>query len=224
MTAASENEVSPFDFMAEAYDAWFEGEGKLIFEIELAAIRRILPGLPHPWLEVGVGSGRFAQALGTEMGIDPSPRLLEIAKSRGIQVFQAKAEDRFFEDESFGAVFLIMTLCFVQSPPKVLGEANRILKPGGKVVIAMVPENSHWGKYYQGKKASGHAIYEHANFLGNRELSVLLSDAGFSVETACSTLYQNPDEVKNAEKPNDGYDPDAGFCVLVAGKIPKVCL
>jgi hypothetical protein len=43
--AASENEVSPFDSVAETYDSWFDGEGKLTFEIELAVIRKILPGL-----------------------------------------------------------------------------------------------------------------------------------------------------------------------------------
>ncbi len=144
--AASEDAGSAFDSVAEAYDLWFDSEGKLIFEIELAAIREVLPGLPRPWLEVGVGSGRFAQALGIEMGIDPSAKLLEMAKGRGIQVFRARGEDRFFEDESFGAVFLILTLCFVQSPLKVLDEAYRILKPGGKVVIEMVPKDSAWGQ------------------------------------------------------------------------------
>jgi len=60
------NTILDFDSLASAYDAWFDGEGKLIFAIEVKAFQEILPLLPKPWLEVGVGSGRFAQALGIE--------------------------------------------------------------------------------------------------------------------------------------------------------------
>ncbi len=98
------------------FDAWFEEEGKLIFDIEIKALREVLPILSKPWLEVGVGSGRFAQALGIEIGIDPSVKLLEMAQGRGITVLRAKGEERYFNEETFGAVFLIMTLCFVDSP------------------------------------------------------------------------------------------------------------
>jgi len=70
------NRGSLFDSLASEYDAWFEQEGKLIFDIEVKAFQEMLPLLPKPWLEVGVGSGRFAQALGIETGVDPSARLL----------------------------------------------------------------------------------------------------------------------------------------------------
>ncbi len=124
---------SPFDSLATAYDAWFEEEGKLIFAIEVKALKEVLTLLPKPWLEVGVGSGRFAQALGIENGIDPSVKLLEMAKRRGITVSRARGEEQFFNKETFGTVFLIVTLCFVDSPIVVLREAHRILKPEGKI-------------------------------------------------------------------------------------------
>ena len=122
------NSDSPFDILASAYDAWFEEEGKLIFDIEVRAFQEVLHMLPQAWLEVGVGSGRFAQALGIETGIDPSAKLLKIAKKRGISGFLARGEEIFFDFETFGTVFLIVTLCFVDSPLAVLREAHRILK------------------------------------------------------------------------------------------------
>jgi hypothetical protein len=64
------SEESPLDALTSAYDAWFEDEGKLIFAIEVKAFHKALPLLPKPWLEVGVGSGRFTQALGIKMGIN----------------------------------------------------------------------------------------------------------------------------------------------------------
>ncbi len=76
-----------FDSLASDYDDWFEEKGKLIAAIETEAFKQILPVLPKTWLEVGVGSGRFAQPLGIETGLDPSRELLNIAKSRGINVF-----------------------------------------------------------------------------------------------------------------------------------------
>jgi hypothetical protein len=74
------NDVSPFDDLALEYDAWFEGEGKPVFSIEVPAFHKVLPSLPKPWLEVGVGSGCFAQALGIETGDDQSIKLLEMAR------------------------------------------------------------------------------------------------------------------------------------------------
>jgi len=72
-----------FDSLASAYDAWFETEGELIFAIEVQALGEVLPSLPKPWIEVGVGSGRFAQSLGIEMGLDPSIKLLDIITVEG---------------------------------------------------------------------------------------------------------------------------------------------
>lgn len=54
-----------FDTEAERYDAWFDSPaGRVLFENELAAIRLLWRDEFRPALEVGVGTGRFAQALG----------------------------------------------------------------------------------------------------------------------------------------------------------------
>jgi len=167
---------SVFDSLALVYDAWFEGEGKLVFDMEVEALQEVLPLLPKPWLEVGVGSGRFAQALGIETGIDPSVRLVEMAQGRGIKVFVAKGEERPFGEGAFGTVFLIMTLCFVDSPAAVLREACRILKPGGKIVLGVVLREGSWGTFYQSKKMEGHRFYKYATFHSYQETEGLLLD------------------------------------------------
>jgi len=58
-TSRSNTGSSLFDELAPDYDAWFEEAGKLIFAIEMQAFQGLLSSLPEPWLEVGVGSGRF---------------------------------------------------------------------------------------------------------------------------------------------------------------------
>ena len=213
--------ASPFDTMALKYDAWFEGEGKFIFATEVEAFRKCLPLLPKPWIEVGVGSGRFAQALGIENGIDPSPNLLAIAKGRGINVSLAKGEECFFDEETFGTVFLIVTLCFVDSPLAVLQQLYRVLKPKGKLVLGLVLHDSPWGQFYISKKKEGHPFYKHANFYSYEEMVGLLQHTGFTVEKVLSTLFQKPGKVTAMEMPNEGLSPDAGFTVVVASKSPE---
>ena len=212
---------SPFNTLASEYDAWFEQEGKLVFDIEVKAFQQVLPLLPKPWLEVGVGSGRFAQALGIETGIDPSAKLLEIAKKRGITGHLARGEELLFEAKTFGAVFLIVTLCFVNSPLEVLRESHRILKKEGKVVLGLVLRDSTWGKYYLTKKKEGHRFYQHATFYSYREVSELLKRSDFVIEKVISTLFQRPGAVTEMEPPLQEFHPDAGFTIVMARKIRK---
>jgi SAM-dependent methyltransferase len=212
------NGFSPFDELAREYDAWFDTEGSRIFFIEVKAFQELLPKLPKPWLEIGVGSGRFAQALGIETGIDPSTKLVKMARKRGINAYVGRGEQRLFDEESFGAVFLIVTMCFLDSPLGVLKEANRILTPDGKIVLGLVLRESPWGQFYQQKKAEGHRFYKYATLYSYDEVVKLLVQAGFVTEQIISTLFQKPEGVQHIEDPKEGYFPDAGFTIIVAGK------
>ena len=209
-----------FDSLASVYDAWFEREGRFIFASEVQALRQVLPSLPKPWIEIGVGSGRFAQALGIDIGLDPAIRLLEMAKNRGISVFLGRGEEAPFKDNAFGTAFLIVTLCFVDSPRKILGEAAHLLKGEGKVVLGLVLRGSPWGQLYQIKKETWHRFYRYATFYSYGEVDMLLKQTGFSVEKVISTLFQNPGGVNHIEPPQQGFSQDAGFTVIMASKPP----
>jgi SAM-dependent methyltransferase len=210
--------LSPFDNLAQEYDAWFDNEGRLIFFTELRAFKELLPSLPKPWLEIGVGSGRFAQALGIETGVDPSVRLISMAAKRGINTLLGEGEQELFDKESFGTVFLIVTLCFLDSPLDVLKEVNRILMQGGKIVLGLVLEESPWGQFYKVKKTDGHRFYKYATFYRYQDVVRLMAQAGFANERTVSTLFQSPGEVQCVEEAREGYFPDAGFTIMMAGK------
>jgi SAM-dependent methyltransferase len=207
-----------FDSLSSIYDSWFEEQGKLIFAIEVGAFKDVLPSLPKSWLEVGVGSGRFAQALQIETGIDPSLNMLELARKRDISVLLARGENECFKNESFGTVFLIVTLCFVDSPLEVLYEANRVLKSDGKLVLGLVLRDSPWGQFYLSKKREGHRFYKHATFYSYKEVERLVMNSGFTIEKVISTLFQKPGEVKKVEIPQVGFYVDSGFTVIVSRK------
>ena len=210
--------LSHFDNLSLEYDAWFDKDGSLIFFIEVQAFKIFLPSLPRPWLEIGVGSGRFAQALGIETGIDPSIKLVQMARRRGIKAFQGRGEQELYDRGTLGTVFLIVTLCFLDSPLDVIKEANRILAPDGKIVLGLVLKESPWGQFYQKKKDEGHRFYKYATFYSRDEVVGLIEQAGFVTERIFSTLFQRPEEVQNMEIPREGYFPDAGFTIIVAGK------
>ena len=214
----SESKIRAFDSLAWAYDSWFEQEGRLIFASEVEALKQVLPLLPKPWIEIGIGSGRFAQALGIDIGLDPSSGLLKIARNRGARVLLGRGEEAPFKDGSFGAIFFIVTLCFVDSPERILSEAARLLKSQGKVVLGLVLKESPWGQLYQREKETGHRFYRHATFYSYAEVEMLLMQTGFSIEKVASTLFQNPGKVNHIELPRQGFSADAGFAVILAGK------
>jgi len=214
----SESKIRAFDSLAWAYDSWFEQEGRLIFALEVEALKQVLPLLPKPWIEIGIGSGRFAQVLGIDVGLDPSSQLLKIARNRGARVLLGRGEEAPFKDGSFGAIFFIVTLCFVDSPGRILSEAARLLKSQGKVVLGLVLKESPWGQLYQREKETGHRFYRHATFYSYAEVEMLLMQTGFLIEKVISTLFQHPGEVYHIESPQQGFFQSAGFTVILAGK------
>src|SRR3990172_12930956 len=95
--------VEIFDRNWKKYEVWFE-KHKATYFSELKALKKVIPeGLG---LEIGVGSGRFAQPLGAKIGIDPSRNMLKFAKERGIQVIQGVGENLPFKDNTFDFVLI----------------------------------------------------------------------------------------------------------------------
>jgi ubiquinone/menaquinone biosynthesis C-methylase UbiE len=46
-------------------------------------------------------------------------------------------------DASFGAVFIIITLYFIDEPLKVLKEASRVLNDKGSVILGLIQKEVH---------------------------------------------------------------------------------
>ncbi|MDD5503798.1 MAG: class I SAM-dependent methyltransferase [Candidatus Omnitrophica bacterium] len=202
-----------FDEQYKKYDTWYD-KHKFAFLSELEAIKKFTPR-DKKGLEIGVGTGRFAAALGIKWGIDPSPRMLDIAQERGINVRMAFGEDLPFLNESFDYVAIIITLCFVNDPRKVLEEAYRVLEKNGKIVIGIVDKESFLGKYYQKKKS---AFYKQARFFSVQEVWNLLRMVGFSSPSYYQTISIFPDEMNLVQKPKRGFGK-GGFVAIGAKKL-----
>ncbi|MBN2301420.1 MAG: methyltransferase domain-containing protein [Lentisphaerae bacterium] len=206
----------PFEQLADRYDAWFETDrGNHVFEIEVNCIRELLKGMPRPWLEVGVGTGRFAAALDMDEGIDPSSAVLKYAAERGIQTRVGKAEQLPYPDHRFGITLLVVTICFLQDPARALYECRRVLKEDGHMILGLVPKDSQWGKLYAQKGAAGHPFYSVARFYTTKQIIQLAEDAGFYFDRATSCLFEPPDQdVETHKSLHDGIEENAGFVTM----------
>ncbi|ENN95876.1 type 11 methyltransferase [Methanocaldococcus villosus KIN24-T80] len=164
-----------FDKYYKEYDEWFE-KNKEIYLKELNALKKYIP--KGKGLEVGVGTGRFAQPLGIKYGLDPSKNMAKLAEERGVKVYIGYAENMPFEDNSFDFILLNTTLCFLKDVEKALKEIKRVLKPGGYLIIGMIDKNSKLGKIYEAKKDKS-KFYKDANFFSLDEVIELLKRFGF---------------------------------------------
>lgn len=202
-----------FDKYYRRYDMWYD-KNKFAYLSELEAIKKVLPKRGRG-LEIGVGTGRFAQPLGIGTGIDPSKNMIRIARERGVQVVLGLGEDLPFKDGAFDYVAVIVTICFLKDPLKVVKEAYRVLKEKGKIIAAIVDRDSFLGKFY-GKKRN--IFYSRANFLTVDELRNILGNAGFSTFSYYQTLSKLPSRINSREKPRKGFG-EGGFVVILGKKI-----
>jgi ubiquinone/menaquinone biosynthesis C-methylase UbiE len=197
-----------FDHYYQKYDTWYDTH-KFAYLSELEAIKKVLPK-KGKGLEIGVGTGRFAAPLGIKYGIDPSKKMLEITRKRGVEVKLGHGEKLPFANASFNYVAIIITLCFTKDPLKVLSEAGRVLKKNGKVIIGIIDKDSFLGKFYQKKKS---IFYKQANFFGIPELVGLLKATGFNRISYYQTIYKLPDKIKSVQKTREGFGR-GGFVVI----------
>jgi ubiquinone/menaquinone biosynthesis C-methylase UbiE len=89
--------------------------------------------------DIGGGTGNYAAALRAEgwepVVIDRSPGMLAGARAKGLETIEADAQALPLEDESVDAAILVSMLHHVENPALALGEARRIVRAGGRVVV-----------------------------------------------------------------------------------------
>ena len=203
---------SVFDLYSKQYDAWYSRH-EFAFLSEIKAIKKVLPPAGNG-LEIGVGTGRFASSLGIATGVDPSREMLRIAKERSVNTHLGFGEMLPFPNEVFDYAAVIITLCFVRNPKKVIEEAYRVLKKSGKVIIGIVDRESFLGKFYQHKES---VFYKKARFFSVTEVTELLEESDFSSFSYYQTISILPNDVKSVEKPKKGFGK-GGFVVIAAKK------
>lgn len=164
-------------------------------------------------VEIGVGTGRFAAPLCIPLGVEPAPRMADLARHRGIEVVPGIAEDLPFTDSSFDFAVMVTVVCFLDNVSQAFLETCRILKPNGTLVIGFIDRESELGRHYSQKKEQS-TFYRGATFYSVSELEGLLTEAGFSSFAYRQTLM--PGETTDLTV-REGYG-SGGFVVIQAHK------
>ena len=116
-------------------------------EIERAMVSLIKPDEIGELLDIGTGTGRMLVLYGTQatraVGIDLSRAMLSVARvnleQAGLRNCQVRLGDMYqlpVASESFDSVTIHQVLHYADSPADVIAEAARVLRPGGRLIVA----------------------------------------------------------------------------------------
>jgi ubiquinone/menaquinone biosynthesis C-methylase UbiE len=148
-------------------------------------------------LDVGCGSGNALRLLGRcgsgrLAGIDPSPTMVEMTRRANaradregrLQVRVGSAAGLPFDDDSFDVVTAIETFYFWPAPEQGLREALRVLRPGGRLAIALemtkdAAEEPTWLQRVVGASFTRRSAAEGLAIVSGVELTAMVCRTGF---------------------------------------------
>jgi ubiquinone/menaquinone biosynthesis C-methylase UbiE len=120
-------------------------------DVETAIARHLTAHRIENFLDAGTGTGRMLELIATHasraVGIDVSPDMLAIARDRllrgNVQNAQVRLADTYrlpFPNGSAGAGFDVVlfhqVLHYLDDPGAAVGEAARVMAPGGRLLVA----------------------------------------------------------------------------------------
>ena len=192
--AASEfDRIYPDDYHAFRFT---EAEFGIVYSVrrrlEARRLLRALRDLPTSAavIDVGCGDGFHLDVLGQYgpaswqlVGVDVDPRAVAAARRRQLDVHEGRLEDLDLPAESFDAALLIQTVEHLADPATVLRSVQRILVPGGRLLLVTdntgsidftIAKRRHWGGYH---------FPRHWYLFNASSLRLLARQCGFTVDT-----------------------------------------
>lgn len=153
------------------------------------AFRRILErlaraGVSGTVLDVGAATGIFLAAAREKgwrvAGVEPSRWAVDEARRRfGLEIFCGTLAEAGFAPESFDAVVLLDVIEHVSDPPSLMTDVNRILTPGGMVVLTTPDIGSPVARLLGARW--WHIRRAHQYYFVRESLTDLLRQAGFRI-------------------------------------------
>jgi ArsR family transcriptional regulator len=116
-------------------------------QVEGALLEFVGPSRVSSYLDLGTGTGRILELVAPRasraVGIDLNGEMLTLARARieraALPHVQVRRGDLFqlpYGDQSFDLITVHQVLHYLEDPSAAVSEAARVLKPGGRLVIA----------------------------------------------------------------------------------------
>jgi ubiquinone/menaquinone biosynthesis C-methylase UbiE len=199
---ARQNEET-WDSRAKTYDAFFRfTQRRLVSLLQL--------GDNPCLLDLGCGTGwtlRYAanrtNGRGEFYGVDISSKMIERAQAKSrsygnLHYYKSRVEELPFDDDFFDAVISSYAFHHFSNPEKALREANRVLKPKGKLCILDMTANNAFTRLVDRFTRKLEAA--HVKSYSTTEFQALFERAGLRYITSKRIIPQI--EVQIAEKSN----------------------
>jgi demethylmenaquinone methyltransferase/2-methoxy-6-polyprenyl-1,4-benzoquinol methylase len=134
--------ASMFDGVARRYDRTNDvlSAGNAVLW-RIATVKAVGAGPADKVLDIAAGTGTSSAAIaqrGAEViALDFSKGMVEVGRERHpeLEFVEGNAESLPFDDDTFDAVTISFGLRNVNRPKVALAEMNRVLKPGGRLVV-----------------------------------------------------------------------------------------
>lgn len=160
--------------------------GELTYEDEVAYFQARVKAEGGPALDLACGAGSLTQAIASAVGVrnviglDLSQPLLEQCRAKvpGIVAVRGTALALPFRNGSLSTVNCWNSLQQLGSPPRVLAEVSRCLRPGGRfTLLTYRPAREPLARYFQRRAEAAHGVTTFAE----SELRAWLTTAGLEV-------------------------------------------
>ena len=158
------------------HDAHLDRLGDILYEWR---IKTVLPHIEGRALDIGCGTNHLMKRYGNGIGVD-------VFDFGGADHIVENTSTLPFPDASFDTVSIIAALNHIPYRETVLTEVHRLLRPNGKILITMIPENishlwhivrSPWDRDQHERGMEHDEVYG----LSKKEVRKLLENAGFTV-------------------------------------------
>jgi ubiquinone/menaquinone biosynthesis C-methylase UbiE len=195
--------------VAARYDQFCETDiGDYVDQVERALLWPLLALAPHmSVVDLGCGTGAYALTLadaGCDVtGVDISPAMLAVARGKlprqgMVRWIEADLAQLPFPDGIFDRGLLQVTLEFVDDPQRVLHEATRVIRPGGRLVVGIILATGPWATLYRARgRQESHSVWRHARFYETRHLAAWM---GRDPDVERRGLWVGPEHWPGAEE------------------------
>ena len=135
----SERELHEYVAEVEGHDSQVTGVVGYFYAMYRAEVLARVDGAAgRDILEIGCGEGMMFEGTATQpVQMDVSATRVRRALGKGRRLLCADGYQLPFADESFEVVLLVAVLEHTREPWRILAEARRVLKPGGRVVMVV---------------------------------------------------------------------------------------